>query len=62
MAESLPKLDLKDTNMRRISINDEIWSWFLRKPLKSGDLVKVDMCIDLKKAGSLILAVGICGG
>ena len=32
-----------------ISINDEICHGFPRKkPLKSGDLVKVDMCIDLK--------------
>ena len=33
------------------SINDEISSWFSRrKPLKSGDLVKVDFCVDLKGA------------
>ena len=32
-----------------ISINDEICHGFPRKkPLKNGDLVKVDMCIDLK--------------
>lgn len=36
-----------------VSINDEICHGFPRKkPLKNGDLVKVDMCIDLKGAMS----------
>ncbi len=49
MAESLRKLALKGINATCISINDEICHGFPRKkPLKNGDLVKVDMCIDLK--------------